>query len=106
MKNFPDYKRIYQDMFKIKYPDLQLECSSLLNKENLSVMDVLKIDNIISINTKKELLSGRFRSYDELSILEILRYQKKNKLNNSQLALHFKLSRNTVAKWKNIYGYR
>jgi hypothetical protein len=33
----------------------------------------------------------------------MLDYQKKNKLTNSQLAKHFKLSRNTVTKWKRLF---
>lgn len=30
-------------------------------------------------------------------------YQKNNNLNSSQLANHFKLSRNTMAKWKKMF---
>ena len=41
--------------------------------------------------------------HHKTTILEILQYQKNNNLNNNQLADHFKLSRNTITKWKKIY---
>ena len=62
---------------------------------------VLKINNIIFFDGFSE--SQKFKSYDRQTIFEILDYQKKYKLNNSQLARHFKLSRNTITKWKRIF---
>ncbi|HUH25918.1 MAG TPA: helix-turn-helix domain-containing protein [Flavobacterium sp.] len=48
-------------------------------------------------------MNQKYRSYDKATIIEILNYQKKNGLNNTQLANHFKLSRNTVAKWERLF---
>ncbi|WP_126651232.1 hypothetical protein [Chryseobacterium aureum] len=52
---------------------------------------------------KTQVANQRYRSYDKASILEMLDYQTKNQLNNSEWARHFALSRNTVAKWKNNF---
>lgn len=93
----PDYKRIYSDILTIKYPHKISECEGILSKKTVSVLDVIKLNTIIFGSFKD---NQKHRSYDKATIFEILNYQKKNKLNNSQLALHFKLSRSTIAKWK------
>lgn len=97
----PDYKRIFDDMITIKFPDKRKYCDGILKKKKkLSVLDVLKLNAII-FGHKEE--SQRFRSYDQKAIKEILNYQKKYQLRNSELADIFKLSRNTVTKWKKMF---
>ncbi|HJY14210.1 MAG TPA: hypothetical protein VJ304_15555 [Flavobacterium sp.] len=104
-KSTPDYRRIYSDIIKKKFPQLIEEYSPLLDKKNLSVLDVLEINRklfgIPRLETAR--FDQRHRSYSKSDIFEILDYQTKYKLNNSQLAVHFKLSRNTVAKWKKLF---
>lgn len=101
-KAMPNYKRIYIDIIEKMHPDKEKLCKSLLNKTNLSILDIISLNDIIFENKDKETLifNQMHRSYDENAILDILEYQRKNKLNNTQLANHFKLSRNTVTKWK------
>lgn len=101
----PDYQRIYKDFLKMKFPEKEKDCLSLLQKENFSQLDVIKIESIIfGKNQNDELLSnGSHRSYDKSTIFEILEYQKKKNLNNTELAKHYGLSRNTVAKWKKYF---
>jgi len=99
----PNYKQIYIDLIQKKYPEKESDCRSFLEKDELSVLDILKINQIIVGNRKDS--GQKHRSYDESTILEILIYQKKNHLNNSELANYFKLSRNTVAKWRKIYSF-
>lgn len=99
--NSPDYKLIYQDMISKKYPDKVLLCGSFFSKDSFSTLDILKINQFLFGASKD--FDQKHRSYDKNSILEILDYQKKNQLNNSQLANHFKISRNTVIKWKKIF---
>jgi len=100
----PDYKRIYSDIISQKYPEKKEKCMYFLKKENLSVLDVIKINKMVfEKNEENHTFNQKCRSYNTAAILEILEYQKKNQLNNTQLAKHFHLSRNTVAKWKNIY---
>lgn len=98
----PNYSRIYSDIINFKYPDRKHDCKTILNKQKLSVFDILELNRKIFGNHNKE-SNQKYRSYNKSTILEILSYQKRNRLNNSQLALHFKLSRNTVAKWKKIF---
>ncbi|WP_379966234.1 helix-turn-helix domain-containing protein [Epilithonimonas sp. UC225_85] len=80
------------------------ECKSILQKNVLSIMDVIRLDHKIFGSAGISDQSGRHRFYDEVTIMEMLNYQKKNNLNNVQLALHFRLSRNSVAKWKKIFN--
>ena len=102
----PNYKKIYTDILSQKYPEKKDKCISLLEKQNLSALDIINLnEQIFGAGTSKTHNNSnqRHRSYSKADILKILDYQKKHKLNNSQLALHFKLSRNTVAKWKKMF---
>jgi DNA-binding transcriptional regulator YiaG len=100
----PDYKRIFTDIIKIKYPHKEEECKSLLNKSELLSLDIITLNQkIFGVEGKEtDEFNQSHRSYSKQSILEILEYQKKNRLNNSQLALHFKISRNTIKKWNKL----
>ena len=103
--NTPNYKRIYEDLIDQKYPDRKALCEKILAKGELSFLDVLELNHLLFGTASKKVLemNQKYRSYDESTILEILDYQKKNGLNNTQLANHFKLSRNTVTKWKVLF---
>ena len=105
MQQSPNYKRIYSDIINIKYPDKKELCSNLLSKSKLSTLDIIEISRILfTINSEENLgFNQRHRSYDKSTIFQILEYQRENKLNNTQLAKHFNLSRNTVTKWKNRF---
>jgi len=102
----PDYRRIYTDIIDRKNPGKKKECKNLLSKDELSVLDILELNRRIfgDLVQDTEIANQKFRSYQESDILEILDFQKKNKLNNSQLAQHFKTSRNTIAKWKKLFS--
>lgn len=103
MKNTaPNYKKIYSDIITKIYPDKKNVCQSLLDKTELSSLDIIKLNNLIfkSKNNDDISFDKRHRSYNKKAIQEITDYQKKQKLNNSQLANHFNLSRTTVTKWK------
>lgn len=104
--NGPNYKKIYTDIIDLKFPEKKKRCERLINKKALSYLDILALNKIIfdDIENHEDLNTRQvFHSYDESSILHILDYQKKHKLNNSQVAKYFKLSRNSVAKWKRIF---
>lgn len=98
----PDYKKIYLDILNTKYTEKISFCLPILSKETLSSTDITRLNEII-FGTKENLYNQRHKSYNESAILEILNYQKKHKCNNSQLAKHFNLSRNTIAKWKKMF---
>ncbi|MET3535457.1 helix-turn-helix domain-containing protein [Chryseobacterium limigenitum] len=104
----PDYKQIYLDILQEKYPD-KLKIQVIKNQLNFlhSAIDVIKIDRLIfgEASSAVEFKNQRLRSYDEESILEILKYQHENKMTNTQISNHFKISRNTIARWKTIYKF-
>lgn len=101
----PNYKSIYTDIILKKFPEKRDISMFILKKDELSVLDIIKLNELISENKDKDtyIFNQSHRSYNKASIFEILDYQKKNKLNNTQLALHFKLSRNTVTRWKKLF---
>lgn len=103
--NSPDYKRIFNDILTMEYPNKRKECKAILAKQELSFVDIIELNQkIFGLKDKKKLgLSQKHRSYTKTSILHILDYQKKNRLNNTQLALHFSLSRNSIAKWRKMF---
>jgi hypothetical protein len=99
----PDYKQIYTDILEEKYPEKLKDPGIRRQLEMLhSAVDILRFNQQIFGNPEyaMEFNNQRLRSYDEVSILQILTYQKKNKLTNIQVSNHFKISRNTIAKWK------
>ncbi|MBB6371845.1 helix-turn-helix domain-containing protein [Chryseobacterium shigense] len=95
----PDYKKIYIDILKKKYPEKAERCTVILQKEQLTSLDVVHLNEII-FGKESAVKNQAHKSYDTEAIHEILNYQSKNSLSNSQLARHFRISRNTVAKWK------
>jgi len=99
----PYYKKIYFDILTKKYPDKLNECNKILSKEELSVLDIIQLNQKIFGNDEIFSENQRLRSYDYESIVKILNYQKKNNLSNTQLSIHFKMSRNTIAKWKSKF---
>lgn len=101
----PDYKKIYEDIIAQKQPGKANVCKTFLEKEQLTILDVMTINDIIFGNSDPDTaaFNQKHRSYNEQAILHILDYQKKNNLSNSQLALKYKLSRNTITKWKKMF---
>ncbi len=101
----PDYKQIYTDILLKKYPHKMEQCTAILNKNNLRALDIMELNKkIFGIPDKENFeFNQRHRSYSKSDIFRILDYQKRHRLNNSQLANHFSLSRNTVTKWKKLF---
>lgn len=65
-------------------------------------IDILNINNkifqIIGIERNSELQKLKTYTYQDIQV--ILNYKKEYRLNNSHLANHFQMSRNTIKKWK------
>ncbi|UWX59598.1 helix-turn-helix domain-containing protein [Chryseobacterium oranimense] len=102
----PDYKKIYTDIIEEKFPDKMDNFRIMQKIETINtVIDIIALNRMIF--GEQELLmeskNQKLRSYDQRSILNILEYQKKNKLNNTQTANYFRMSRNTLSKWKRIF---
>ncbi|MFP3598634.1 helix-turn-helix domain-containing protein [Chryseobacterium sp. SIMBA_029] len=102
----PDYRKIYSDIIGLRHPEKSKYCRAILSKEHISDLDVIRLNDIIfsQQNRENEIFNQKHRAYNEEAILQMLNYQEENSLNNTQLAANFKLSRNTVAKWKKIYS--
>lgn len=98
----PNYQKIYRDIIKKKFPEKIQQTKKLLKKD-MDVLDVIKISEIL--NPEKLTQNQKHKSYDLDSILKILNTQKKNNYTNTTIAEKFKISRNTVAKWRKIYDY-
>lgn len=94
-----NYKRIFLDILDFKYPDKKKNCLHLLQKENLSAIEVLEI-NQIKIEVRS--VNQKYRSYSFRDIQKILEYQRNHNLNDTQLSSYFKISRNTICKWKKM----
>ncbi|KMQ60821.1 transposase [Chryseobacterium sp. BLS98] len=101
----PNYKKIYTDLILKKFPEKMSVCLSILEKDNFCLLDIFTVNKLIFDIPGKEtsVFNQKLRSYDEETIEKILTYQMKYRLNNTQVANHFKLSRNSIAKWKKIY---
>lgn len=97
----PNYKRIYNDILNEMFPEKKHKFNDILSKPNLSSLDIINLNS--KIFEKEYKPERKYHSYNKSDILEMLDYQKKYKLNDSQLAKHFKISRNSVAKWKKIF---
>lgn len=102
----PDYKRIYTDLISSKFPDKKKECEKYLNKENLSNLNIIELNQKIFGKSDKKIISEsqKYRAYDKTTIFEILDYQNKKQCSNSELAAHYNISRNTITKWKKIFS--
>lgn len=94
----PDYKKIYTLLIERKFPNKSNDCKSILSKEELNIFDIQSLQKIL-FDKKNFKENQKLKAYDKETIIYILNYQKLNHLNNSELALYFKMSRNTIAKW-------
>lgn len=100
----PNYIRIFTDILDKKYPDKTQRVLPYLSNDNLSNLQILHINQLIFDSDKKHKKGNqKYKTYTKSDIIQILTHQKKHNLNNSEVSEHFKLSRNTVAKWKKIY---
>lgn len=98
----PDYRRIYLDIIRVKFPEKELELASILGKKDLNALDVINLNNQIFYPNQKEVLyaNQKYKTYDRKAIFQILDFQKKKKLTNTAVADYFSISRNTISKWK------
>ena len=108
MKNVR-YKTLYLDFIndsKLLSDEVKKHLKNKLNKEvseYISVRKLIAINKIIS----KEIYTfldykriASLKSYDQKFVKHVLTYQEQYGLSNSQVALEFKLSRNTISNWK------
>lgn len=97
----PNYTKIYQQIIEKNFPE-KIEQTKHLLKENMNVLDVIKLSNTISPKSKAE--NQKHKSYDLDFIKTVLANQLKNKYTNQETAEKFNLSRNTITRWKKAYS--
>ncbi|MFP3835592.1 helix-turn-helix domain-containing protein [Chryseobacterium sp. SIMBA_028] len=100
----PDFIRIYNDIIK-KYPDKMKVCDHLLKKTNLSSFEIIQLNTLIfgEDDNKADAFNKNHRCYEKCDVIYILEEQKRRKLNNTQVAKYYGISRNTIAKWKKSF---
>ena len=99
----PNYKNIYLDIISKKFPSKTDTYEKILSKKILSNYDVIVLNNELFSTAENQTENQKLKSYTKETILKILDYQKDKKLNITELARHFSISRNTIAKWRKIY---
>ncbi|MCW3162762.1 helix-turn-helix domain-containing protein [Chryseobacterium oryctis] len=103
-KSKPNYKRIYSEILQEKHPEKIEKCERILNKAELTSIDVIRLNKIIFNIQEDTKVNRRHSFYDKNAVFEILKYQKKNQCTNTALSKHFHLSRNTITKWKRLFS--
>lgn len=98
----PNYQKIYKEIIQKKFPEKIQQTKKLLKKE-MDVLDVIKLSEILNTNETTD--NQKHKSYDLNSIQKILNIQKKNNYTNTYIAEKYKISRNTIAKWRKIYDH-
>lgn len=99
----PNYIKIYTDLINSKFPEKFSLIDLFKDKEELSVLDILIINNILFGKIELQDLSNpRHKSYDLETIKYIIDYQRQNQLTNTAISKLFHVSRNSVAKWKTV----
>jgi len=77
------------------------------NQKELSVKKIIEINSIIKneiSSNKTNKRAQQLKAYDYDFVQQTLDYQKENNLSNNTISTQFKLSRNTIAKWKKHFG--
>jgi hypothetical protein len=100
----PNYNKLYKDILYLKFPEKIGELEHYLSREILLSIDVIKINNLMFGNSENINYNQKLKSYDEESIRKILEFQEKNKLSNTSLSKMYRLSRNTISRWKSCFS--
>lgn len=104
IENKPDFGKIFREMAKRKNLP-KSEQKRIAEQKEWNSLDVIETNEKLFARRNKENLkfNQQHRAYDESSIKELLEYQQKHKLNNTEMMSLFKISRNTIVRWKRIF---
>ncbi|MCS3869332.1 hypothetical protein J3D55_002248 [Chryseobacterium ginsenosidimutans] len=102
----PNYKRIYHDILKEKYPEKLEDAKVLYLLDNLkTVDDILKINALVSDSSRKSSTNNqKLKNYDKQTVLKLLQYQRKHQLSTNFMSKKYNMSRNTISKWWKLFG--
>ena len=101
----PDYRKIYQDLIRAKFPHRESDFLAVLQKEEFTNYDVIQLNRNLFGKSEVEYGSEnqKLKSYSQDTIIKVLKYQIENKYSNSAIANQFNISRNTIARWKKFF---
>ncbi len=100
----PDYKRIFEDLAHERYGGAVPEVLQQKIAHLDSAVAVWECNQLLFEKDYTSKETARMKSYDKASIMHILKTQQEEKLNDTELAKRFHMSRNTIAKWKKQYN--
>lgn len=104
-RSTPNYKRIFEDIISRKCPEKYSLCAHILNKDEISAIDVLRLNDIVfDKNGSAKSTNQKHKSYDHETIHKVLDYQKENNLSNVAVSKHFNVSRSTISKWRKTFS--
>ncbi|MFZ4931183.1 helix-turn-helix domain-containing protein [Chryseobacterium sp. Mn2064] len=97
----PNYKKIYQDMLRLEYPEKLKEpkIQELIEKLH-TTEDVLKFNDRLFKQSRE---NQKLKTYDKKTMLKLLQYQKKHGHSTSYMSRKYKISRTTLSKWKQMF---
>ncbi|WP_284462945.1 helix-turn-helix domain-containing protein [Chryseobacterium sp.] len=101
----PNYKKIYQDMLTLEYPEKLKDpkIKELLGKLDTSE-DVLKFnDRLFKPSREGQKNNQKLKTYDKKTMIKLLQYQKKHGHSTSYMSKKYKISRTTLTKWKLMF---
>lgn len=113
--NVINYRTLYLDFLQdnaVVLPNnIRFQLINMINKYNnnqFSTQRLASINAAIKKHIKRkltqEISDSTSNSYDKNHIKYILAYQVTYKMNNVEVSSQFKLSRNTLAKWKRMFS--
>jgi DNA-binding transcriptional regulator YiaG len=98
-----NYNLLYTEMLAQNFPEKgKTQAAQRFLKTDKKAIEIINFNQFIS--DENQTVNKRHISYDEPSILEILTYQDDNKLNSTQVAKLFNISRITLRKWKKHFN--
>jgi len=105
--NPPNYKIIYTDILKKKFPYKEKECESLMNKENLAAHDIIKLNEKIFGKTSNtsEKLNRKLLSYSKSDILKCWTIRKNTTLIIASLPGTLNLAGTALLNGKKVFWY-
>ena len=98
-----NYKEIYISLIKEKFPE-KLEDAMVKWKLNHldSAINIIELNNLLFHNGYREnnVMDSRLRSYTEVEIIRILKYQERYKKSNTDIINKFGMTRATLNTWR------
>ena len=95
----PNYHKIFEDaLSEVEDANKIILVKKILQNSNLSHFEILYLSEYIFGKSD----NNKHKSYNLETIKNIIEYQKINNLSNFEISKIFKISRNSLTKWKKM----